>query len=344
MGFKKPKSSIGKSKSLRPCHYMGPVATSLTPSVPKCLMRVEILEGRDLARFKLPLICICPPKTDPFITLSVTELRPYLITPPIKGTTNPKFNYLTEIPLLERDIKFRELRIGVMDAFTNCSALKGSGSLGFTTIDIKKAYESKGPHCSWYQLGEGKGGQIKIVLHFFPINDGRFNLPMFAISEDRRINQAVFILVIHRVFTTQKCRPIISIKVTGRPTERTSAGHFCNVYEFSEEFIFPIYYVGTDKVCIRVENEYGNSKAIKTASKKICGFMRRILTNVNLDREDDLHRHQDEDLSNFHMKIAESTYPITFFNGNNQVLKMHSFDGHSVKLSIIGKIYFVKSC
>ena len=296
----------------------------LTPSAPIGVLRTEIVEGRGLSAADLPLIFTYWKQSDPYVHLAFGAYVSQ--SQVVRKTLNPKWNFVRDLPITERDYLYREIHLSVMD--WDWGPCKEDDVLGFTSVSIKRAVDITRLD-DWFALGQGEG-EVHLRLRFVPIG-GFDDVPRKLCTFHC---QAVFSVLIFEVNMSEGevYRPMVVVELSGHPAKTTSKGHAGKNWEVAEEFMFSVHDVATDKLTLTLVNA---DKTVSSYSRVIRAVM-VVLTDPNdADKED-----ASGPLKGYE-RIAEATVDLAHFNGNKQKINLVPDAAGSYSVTVTGSLHYV---
>jgi len=135
---------------------------SFCMSTPEAVLCVEVVEGKDLVKKDKLII---GGKSDPYVVMSIGEMKVSFKDQYIDCNVNPVWNYQVDFPIEESSGQHLKLEVFDYDAGTE------DDFMGRTSVDISEAVNSKNSfYESWKDLEDVKHGSILVKAYWRPVS------------------------------------------------------------------------------------------------------------------------------------------------------------------------------
>ncbi len=306
---------------------------TLAISKPIGLLRVNLKEGAHLKPGDMPVCCVFIAQSDPYVVLRLGPKAEK--TPVIKKNLMPNWNHICEFPVTDLDVKYRELKLNVLDF--DWGFWTDDDPLGFTTISVAEIVRRKQVD-EWYRLGEGGDGTLHLLVQYVPLEVDK--IPENPrIPADPRVSQGVLVILLYEVQMSHLCKPMIVFEVSGRPPSTSSPGQLSENWEFAEEFIFPIHNVKTDKMTISLV-DYEAKVTVRAVTGRMCQSVKDFIASS--DDPQSIKEYQRER----HYLLGEKTMDLEGhdgFTGFKQQINLESGEGGIYHVILIGRLHYLRN-
>lgn len=308
----------------------------VTPSRPLGLLRVHLLEGRNMEQSGEFSPCVKKlPSPYAIVRFGPTAVK---TTTHVKSG-EPKLDHLCEFSISENSMaeEESEVRIEVYDF----KCFRRHDPMGYTSISVATAVEMARSD-TWFGLVDGIGGEILVRTDFVPVVDSKrtdWSLPME--DNDQRFSQAILSVLVLQVSTSTVCKPMLVLEVSGRPPPHsTSHGHSTSEsWEFAEEFFLPVGDVTHDKISISLVS-YDDKHSIKAVTQRTWKAFKNFLV------EKDSPRTVKEFDRDSHKLLGKRTLSVlNGFTGTRQRLRLPAVDGHggAYEVLCVGRLHALRN-
>jgi len=245
---------------------------------PAGLLRVLVVEARNLKASDQTFLQSCGVRrfgvgaSDPYC--EVWQGQRWAISPVLKKTLNPKWDFYCQFPILHPGITAAQVVVKVKDWDMGPMV---DDPLGMTSLDLTTLGMQGDVVDGWMDLNttEVNKGQIRLRLQWLPcVSKGRKYGPEVAPSSEL-CPSAIIAVLVKSVTTSTMVEPLLCFQVTGGQFISTSKGTFSTSTDFEQQLLLPVVDPSADFVRIAL---YDLNEPKGASSRTLCS---RILGKIS---------------------------------------------------------------
>jgi len=245
---------------------------------PAGLLRVLVIEARNLQAADQTFLQSCGIRrfgvgaSDPYC--EVWQGQRWAISPVVKKTLDPKWNFYCDFPILQPGIVGAQVVVKVKDWDFGPMV---DDPLGMTSVDLANLGMHGEVADGWMDLNttEVNRGQIRLKLQWLPCVSPRWKSGLEISQNSELCPSAIIAILVRSVNTSSMVEPLLCFQVTGGQFMSTSKGTYSTSTDFEQQLLLPVVNPSSDFVRLAL---YDLNEPRGASSKTRCA---RILGKIS---------------------------------------------------------------